>query len=214
MLVRQRLIRDIDYSITEDDILGYAISDVGIAKVRRLNSFKNGQKSLSSLVCLTFKGQTLPNEGKILGVICKVEPFIQKVTVRQVFEFGHMSDRCLFASRCKHCGGGVHQEDCNSKSCCIHCGGEHCSTDPSCPEFLVQKNIKEMMALCNISFLEAKNNLKNNSNYANRVSQEINARINVSSKLEFPNLVSSSNQLSMLTPSSSLPRLKFSFKCY
>ena len=40
MFFRQGLIRDIDYSITEDDILGYGVSDVEIAKVRRLNYLK------------------------------------------------------------------------------------------------------------------------------------------------------------------------------
>ncbi|XP_065094684.1 uncharacterized protein LOC135715275 [Ochlerotatus camptorhynchus] len=46
--------------------------------------------------------------------------------------------------------------DCNNKKLCLYCKKKHKTTDPNCPEWNKQRNIKTIMAKSNMTYLEAK----------------------------------------------------------
>lgn len=167
---RQGVIRDIDISLTEEDIIYYADSEQQILKARRITKKDKNNPEYrinTPVVIITFRGQTLPSEIKILGVICKVESFIQKVVLCfHCLRYGHISDHCISDRRCERCGQ-KHEyscQDCLAPLYCVHCGENHKSTDIAvCVEFKNQSNIKNIMADRNLPFLEAKIYQKNSS---------------------------------------------------
>ena len=74
--------------------------------------------------------------------------------------WGHRSQVCKGKTRCPACGGreGVHDElICKTQAPkCHFCQGEHVSTNIAvCPEYNIQKKIKELIFIKNYSFKEA-----------------------------------------------------------
>lgn len=179
---RPGVVRDIDVALNEEDIIYYAESEQQILKARRISKKdRNTQNRIRTpVVILTFRGQTLPREIRILGVNCKVEAFIQKVV--QCFSclrYGHIAENCISERRCERCGQ-KHEysfENCLAPFYCVHCGNNHKSTDSeNCSEYAIQTEIKKIMASRNLPFLEAKQvlqkeieNKNDNPTYADKV---------------------------------------------
>lgn len=163
LLFRQGIIRNVDPTLSENEIVECAESEYKIIGVRRIFKKINEGRRPLPVINVTFRGQSLPNIIKILGVICSVEPYIKRVV--QCFRcllYGHISKTCNYkGQRCEFCAGS-HEKDkqCDGPIVCIHCEGNHKSTDSSCPEFLKQKLIKDKMGTCNISFSEARESLE------------------------------------------------------
>lgn len=165
MLFRQGVVRDIDVSLTEEEILSNIDSDIPILKVRRI--FKKDRRDINKniptpVVILSFRGQYIPYEIKLLGVLCKVDMFRKRVI--QCFcclRYGHTSNTCRSSFRCEICGNSHEKRECQGPMKCIFCLGPHKSTDKTaCPEYKKQLDIKQIMAEKNISFTEAKISLK------------------------------------------------------
>jgi len=124
-------------------------------------------------VSISFKGQRFPNYIYLYMVRYELSPFIPKTTqCFSCFHFDHSKFQCKGYSRCIHCGERSHdQVICPKKDLppvCVNCKGPHKSNDSSCPEFNIQKRIRELAAFKNIPLSDAKfiikESGKNNSN--------------------------------------------------
>lgn len=174
MLFRQGVVRDVDCAITEEEIKEDMISDRPIASVRRVHKKdKNNILRPTPVVIVSFRGQTLPSEVRLLGVICKVDSYVQRVLqCFRCLRFGHSSQLCKSQERCRRCGGNNHNSaECENPLVCVHCKGRHMSTDSKvCLEHMMQRKIKIRMAHDNISHLEARMEICNPNSYASRMS--------------------------------------------
>lgn len=132
-----------------------------IAKFRVINP----QLVPSRSVLLKFEGQILPEAVSIYKVWHTVLPYIPRVQICfACFRFGHIGANCRRKTRCGRCGGLRHAgiTECSRASLppiCINCKGEHLPTQPSCPEFVKQKQIQILAFEENIPMLEARNRI-------------------------------------------------------
>lgn len=173
LVYRQGIIRDVDYSLSDEEIMTYIDSCYKVTNARRI--FKKGQDKRvpTPLVVLTFRSQSLPVDIKILEVCCKVDSFKQRVIQCSFcLGFGHYQNRCSSVQpHCSRCAGAHSLLDCQaSVSLCCNCKGGHCATDPKCPEFIRQVNIKQLVTESCISFKEAAILVNNKKSYANKAS--------------------------------------------
>lgn len=82
--------------------------------------------------------------------------------------FGHIKASCKSQLRCVHCGEKGHSfsyEHCQQSQLppkCANCQGNHRADSPTCPEFLMQQEIRKYSATRNISLLDAKEIFKGN----------------------------------------------------
>lgn len=163
VLYRQGIIRNVDVSLSEEEIVKYADSELEIVRARRITRSRAGEERQPlPLVILSFKGQTLPANIKIFGVCCRVEQYIQRpIQCFKCLKYGHTSRFCRNSNNalCENCGGN-HIGECKAPPFCIYCKVNHRSTDQNnCKEFQRQMNIKLLMSSENISFSEAQYNL-------------------------------------------------------
>lgn len=86
----------------------------------------------------------------------KVDPYLFPVTqCSRCWRFGHTLKMCpserIFCPKC----GGKH-ENCEVTTFkCINCTNNHLALDRSCPAYLKERKIREMMAHFNVSYRKA-----------------------------------------------------------
>jgi len=152
----------LDKSISEEDFWEGHECSAKVISFRRIN-IKNNENSLiaSNLVELKFFSPTLPQKLSIYKVLFDIAPSIRSpVQCSRCLRFGHTAKFCRSKERCSHCGCFDHNEStCGVKTTsppsCIFCKLGHPSTDRSCSEWLIQKDIKKIMATNNVPFSEA-----------------------------------------------------------
>lgn len=178
LIYKQGLLRDVDYCLSDEEIKEYIVAEQAVTNARRI--FKKDPQDLSKrvptpLVIITFRGQSLPREVKILEVLCKVNKFEQKVQQCQFcLRFGHFQNKCRASNpQCRRCGGEHREGECQEVNVsCYNCKGNHFGTDPICPEFINQQKIKNIMNDSNISFKEAFLMMQNKNTYSQKVSSD------------------------------------------
>ncbi|KAL4090822.1 hypothetical protein QTP88_025592 [Uroleucon formosanum] len=110
------------------------------------------------LVELKFISPRLPQHIIVFNMIFEVSPSVRSpVQCNRCLRFGHNQKCCR---RCSHCGGVKHFiADCPTASAtdssCLFCHLPHLATDRSCHEWSVQKDIKKIMTIENISYQDA-----------------------------------------------------------
>ncbi|EFN62512.1 hypothetical protein EAG_09392, partial [Camponotus floridanus] len=115
----------------------------------------------SRTILITFKGQILPNYICLYMIRHLVAPFIAKTSLCfKCYRFGHIGAQCKGRARCIDCGEARHggEETCPRRGytpVCINCGRPHRTTDFSCPEYSLQRRIRELSAYENIPLAEA-----------------------------------------------------------
>lgn len=181
LVVRQGVIRDVDTSITDIELTQDIESTIDIVSTQRIMR-KDANNTLvpTKSVIIRFKGQALPKYVFLNRVRIEVAPYIYRVTqCYNCLRYGHSATRCTYPSRCKHCTEDHNSRDCKKSESplCINCKGNHPATDnKNCPVFLEQKNIKEIMAVQNLTYREALN-LYTNKSYSNAIKCNINTVI-------------------------------------
>lgn len=194
LIYKQGLIRDVAYCLSDEEIVEYSIADKPVVKAKRIHKIINDKKVPTPLAILTFRGQYVPREIKILEVLCKVDPYIPKVIqCRKCYRFGHFSSSCSANPKCCRCAE-EHPQDlsCLKQISCINCKGEHFATFSKCPEYLRQKQIKSLMVEKNLSFKEVYISVKKTT-YADKVSEstpnpmlQVDSNTNTNSAQEAP----------------------------
>lgn len=167
LLVKQGVIRDVDTSLTKEEIIRYAQSQYEIVDAVRINKLKQGEgkgeiRVPTPVVIISFRSQRLPYDVRILGVRCIVESYIQRVQqCRKCLRYGHSSQVCKNNRRCENCANAHETNECPNETICVFCSGLHKSTDfKNCPEYARQREIKNLMAMNNVSFAEANQTLR------------------------------------------------------
>jgi hypothetical protein len=165
-LERTGIVRHIDTDLSEEEIFENlkVSNDVTILSVKRLSkTVKNDDGSKHNrpipLVSIKFKGKQLPEYINIFYNRCPVEPYIANpILCYRCIRFGHTSRNCKSQPRCPNCPNSHPQGDCPGvhSPTCLFCKGPHSSLSKLCPEYDVQKQIKEVMAYRNIPYKEAK----------------------------------------------------------
>ncbi|KMQ84221.1 hypothetical protein RF55_18156, partial [Lasius niger] len=142
---RQGIIRNVPLDITEEEVKTEIISPFDIAKVRRLNRKNHGSSSSDSST-----------------VRYEINPFVSSISMcSSCLRYGHNKDQYKGQPRCPHCSDKMHEGDTpcpkfNLPPTCANCKGPHSSNYQSCPERLIQRQIRELAACRNIPFVEAK----------------------------------------------------------
>lgn len=192
ILFRQGIIRNVDTSLTVEDLLEeikplYSL-DMKVSTVRRFtrkitNTAGEAEYLPTGTIHVTFRGQVLPTHVSIYYVRCEVEKYIPKVTqCAKCLRFGHHDENCRGNFRCSICSEQHKDSECTkniSEAKCVHCQGPHSSRvnfkNPVCPEFIKQKSIKNLMATENITFIEAKEKIA--SNYSSLAARTKNTNV-------------------------------------
>lgn len=195
---KRGIIRGVDTSYSEAELLDLIQSHIPIKNIRRLYRYinKDGQmvKSPRQMIVVTFNKLEIPQFIYINKVRFEVNCYYSPVILcYNCLRYGHTSKQCKSSKKCQTCGSETEQCSVGDRKCssscskfCIHCrSNNHNTTDRSCPLYLKQKRIKECMAHLNISFTEAQKAVDNPS-YASLVSK--NKFAPLISHEEFPEL--------------------------
>ena len=95
--------------MSEDEILSELRGD-GVTHIRRLTTFRDGQRRDTSLLVLTFDTTTLPEKITIGWVRKDVRVFIPNpLRCFKCQRFGHGSSTCRQSARCQKCGEAPHE---------------------------------------------------------------------------------------------------------
>lgn len=161
------VVTDVDFDITEDDILSFASSSAKILKFKRLKKRDTSSGEVlykdTKACVLTFQGRILPSHVSLFHTYIEVAQYVSPVIqCFQCLRYGHTIKLCNGRKRCQRCGDNHDRNDCTSSSeSCVHCQGAHRSVDRACPEYERQRKIREAMAFHNYSFYEANKILSN-----------------------------------------------------
>ena len=133
-------------------------SGQNVKEVHRITSFKEGKKTPTNTIILTFNQKKIP-ETMYVGMT--------RVSVRQYIpnprrcyhcqKFRHTKNFCKDSvPTCGKCGETGHEyDDCGGNACCVNCKGSHPSSSRDCPIWKKEKAIIELKVKEDISFAEA-----------------------------------------------------------
>lgn len=151
------IIKGIDLEMKENEILEVMNSSVEIISIKRLNRINvDGKWTESETIRVCFRSSTLPSYVYAYGCRLTVEKFTFPVTqCSKCWKYGHFKNFCpskhTFCPKC----GGLH-ENCETKVFnCLNCKGPHMVLDKTCPWFLKEKRIRDIMAEENATYRRA-----------------------------------------------------------
>lgn len=153
-------IRDVDLDLSEKEIQESILcpSPAILESAHRLQRRDfDGKWIPSETVRLCFKGSYLPPYVNVDNVRIKVDPFVFPVSqCSNCWKLGHTAKRCPSNKIiCPKCGN-------NHSNCetlvfkCVNCGGDHMSLSRSCPEYLREKRIRQIMSEFNCTYRKAR----------------------------------------------------------
>lgn len=153
------IIRDVDLELSDEDIaknISCNESTVLSSAVRLQRRDTNGTWVPSESVRLCFKGPRLPQYVYVDGLRIIVHRFIFPVSqCSRCWKLGHTAKRCPNKIVCPKCGGN--HENCDAQRFrCVNCSGNHMALVKSCPEYLKEKKIREIMAELNCVYSKAR----------------------------------------------------------
>ena len=127
--------------MTEEEIHADLKGDE-VTHIRRITSFRDGQRRDTSLLVLTFDTTTLPEKINIGWLRKEVRVFIPNpLRCFKCQRFGHGSSSCRQTARCQRCGDSPHDgSDCKTPLKCLSCGSEdHSVSSTQCPIWKKEK---------------------------------------------------------------------------
>ncbi|KAF9418425.1 hypothetical protein HW555_004713 [Spodoptera exigua] len=154
------VIRDVDIDLTEKEMLeriecAEPAQLVAVHRLMRRTSEGEGWKpSESARLC--FKGSFRPAYIFVDGLRIRVEQYIFPVTqCSRCWKLGHTIQKCTSVKViCPKCTGNHGNCDTTSFKC-TNCGGQHMALVRSCPAFLKEKRLRELMAEFNCTYRRA-----------------------------------------------------------
>lgn len=160
------IIKGIDLGIEEKEILENITSSCEITFMKRLKRLDTDGKWIDSETFkVIFKSDKLPQYVYGYGCRFKVDTFRFPVTqCSGCWKFGHQIKFCPNKNiLCPKCGD-KHDNCATVEYKCINCKGDHMALDKSCPIFLKEKKIRDIMSCQNVMYREALNIYLKNKN--------------------------------------------------
>lgn len=155
------IIRDVDLDLDETELLK-SISCHETAKliaVKRLDRrSKNNDDGWcpSEVIRLCFRGSVLPPYVYTEGLRLKVEPYVYRVSqCSNCWRMGHTKKICsVNKTVCPKCS--ANHSNCETKTFkCVNCHGKHMALSKSCPVYLKEKRLREIMSEFNCTYKRA-----------------------------------------------------------
>lgn len=157
------VIKDVDLELTDEQLKNCITCPdnfelVSLKRLQRRN-INDSSKDLwvtSEAVRLCFKGDMLPAYVYTDGLRIKVEPFVFPVSqCSRCWKFGHTARVCPSKKElCPKCGNN--HSNCDTQNFkCLNCDGPHMALSKTCPAFLKEKNLKNLMAEFNCTYRKA-----------------------------------------------------------
>lgn len=154
------VLRDIEIELSEEEIIESLVCPepakiISVLRLQRRSASGNGWTP-SETVRLCFKGSYLPPYVYVDNMRIKVDKYIFPVSqCSRCWKIGHTVKRCPSQKIiCPKCGDN--HENCDTKEYkCVNCAGNHMALVKSCPTFLKEKKIRELMAEFNCTYRKA-----------------------------------------------------------
>lgn len=151
------VIKGVDLEMEEKEISDVFESNYKIISVNRLKRLNEEGKWIDSeAVRICFSNPTLPPYIWVYGCRFKVERYVFPVTqCSGCWKFGHSVKFCPTNRKiCPKCGNN--HENCELRDIkCLNCKGAHIVLDRSCPMFLKEKTIRNIMSQESITYRKA-----------------------------------------------------------
>lgn len=153
------IIRDIDIDLEDAELLECIRKSneseiISVKRLMRRNTESGWLQSETVRIC--FKGNSLPPSIKLFNLKVAVEPYIFPVTqCSRCWRYGHTIKLCpsnkIICPKC-----GKDHPNCEATTFkCVNCKGNHMSLVKSCPVYLKEKKIRELMAEFNCTYKRA-----------------------------------------------------------
>lgn len=154
------VIKNVDLDLDNDDILKRITCPgetelLSVYRLKRRDREEDGWKASES-VRLCFKGSSLPGFVTVDGLLIRIEPYVFPVSqCSKCWKLGHITKRCPSNKIiCPKCGG--EHPNCEIKTfICVNCKGNHMALNKSCPAFIKEKKLRDIMAEFNCSYRRA-----------------------------------------------------------
>lgn len=154
------IVKNMEIGISEDDLMENirTSNNCEIVAIKRLNKRNPASPGWidSETIRLSFKGNSLPEYVYLFNTRVKVEAYIFPVTqCSNCWRFGHSAKYCpstkIFCPKC-----GKHHPNCETNSFkCINCKGNHMALAKTCPIYLKERRIREIMSEFNCTYRKA-----------------------------------------------------------
>lgn len=154
------VIRDVDLDLSDEEILNSVECPkpgqlVAARRLKRRNT-ENNEWIFSESVRLCFKGSYLPLFVKVNDIRISVMPYTFPVNqCTRCWRLGHVTSRCP-ANKivCPKCAG--EHANCEAKKYkCVNCKGDHLALSKTCPAFIKEKRLRELMVEFNCTYRKA-----------------------------------------------------------
>jgi hypothetical protein len=143
------IIRDVDPELSDEEILKMITCSETVIAAKRLNcrDRSDGHWRPSEVARLFFKSTQLPPYVFVDGLRIRVEPYVHPVSqCYKCWKIGHNIRSCPAKTcMCPKCGGS--HSNCEIKTfTCVNCRGNHISMAKSCPVYLKERRLRELMS--------------------------------------------------------------------
>ena len=138
----------------------------GVSHVRRLTTFRDGQRRDTSLLVLTFETTNLPDTVLAGYIRYSVRVFVPNpLRCFNCQKFGHSSKFCKQAARCPKCGEAPHEgSPCSAPVKCLSCdASDHTTNSTQCPVWKREKEICSVKVTSGVSYQQARRTVENSS---------------------------------------------------
>ncbi|XP_071091449.1 uncharacterized protein [Haliotis cracherodii] len=165
--------------MSEDEITA-ELDNQAVTAVKRFTVKKENSRQNTNTYLLTFARASLPQSIKAGYNNIGVEVYVPNpLRCFNCQHFGHGSKSCRYTVICYRCGGDHDGSSCVQEIKCANCGNDHVASSKSCPVWQTESKIMKVKCEQNMSYLDAKKLVKNQSttpstlNYSAAVSQPV-----------------------------------------
>lgn len=156
------VIHHVPLSLSDEELRNY-LSSQSVVKSERFFKTRNGQKSPTYSVRLTFSTDQLPDSVKVGYNVHTVDKYVPPpLRCYSCQRYGHVAESCRSRRRCSRCGKEHAYDACPLESAatssfhCVNCGGSHSAAYGGCPSLKRQARVNTLSVLENISRKEAR----------------------------------------------------------
>lgn len=162
MSVSYGIVKGIDLELSEEELMSILKSNVDVLSVRRLKRLMPEGKWVDcESVRVCFKSNLLPQYIYAYDCRFQVDPYVFPVTqCSGCWQFGHFIKYCPTKKvMCPKCGGS--HENCTITDFkCLNCKGNHFVLDKTCPIYLKERTIRNIMSEEHVTYRRALQILK------------------------------------------------------